>query len=155
MSSYANMPNWVHPLCQLQSASHGCLECGAGHSETTCGFSRNECRDRLAMPAGGEGAGRGSRHAIHTAGPGPGSPFSGGKLCLPDIVRFRKLSTERSAGASQVPSEKKSGQEGPVCVHVDSTWLVFWAARNRETQLNWMEYYRTVLFRLTGLWEAG
>ena len=81
MSSYANVPDWVHPLRQFQSAGSGCLECGAEHHEATCGPSKEEDQDQLAMPAVSAGLGRGAGH-VCTAGPGPGCQFSGGKLCL-------------------------------------------------------------------------
>ena len=75
------MSNWVHPLRQFQSAGSGCLECGAEHHEATCGPSKEEDQDQLAMPAVSAGLGRGAGH-VCTAGPGPGCQFSGGKLCL-------------------------------------------------------------------------
>ena len=79
MSSYTNVPNWVQPLRQFQSAGCGCLECGAEHHEATCG--KEEGQGQLAMPTVSAGLGRGAGH-ICTAGPGPGCQASGGKLCL-------------------------------------------------------------------------
>ena len=75
MSSYANVQNWVNPLRQFQSAGSGCLECGAEHHEATCGPSKEEDQDQLAMPAVSAGLGRGAGH-VCTAGPGPGCQFS-------------------------------------------------------------------------------
>lgn len=72
MYIYANMPNRVHSLCQLQSTSRGCLECCVEHREATCGFSKKKCQDQLAMAVADGGLRRRTGHVVHS-GPGPGS----------------------------------------------------------------------------------
>ena len=107
MSSYANVPNWVHSLRQFQSAGRGCLECGAEHHEATCGPSKEEGQDQLAMPAVSAGLGRGARHVCTAGpGPGPGCQFSEGKLCLTGSgSKCHKLKSLREPGRDQERKE--------------------------------------------------
>lgn len=134
------MPDWVHPLCQLQSASRGCLECSAWHCEATCGLSKKGCHAQLATPAVSGGAGRGTGHATHCWlwAQGASSQEESVSYQIQSGVESHKLEGLQEPTRYHERQKQAGGACASACRQYVAT-RVIWAASNREAQLNWID----------------